>query len=416
MATPLPNTLYTDPVSTDPYTRAVSDVYRDLAGEASYAGKGIYDPKIFHRVLSKRFPEQLLLSHDLIEGAHVGWARERHRTLRGVPAGLPLLHAPAVPLDLRRLAKIADWCLPRVPAADGKRVPNPLSALNRWKIFDNLRRSLVPPASAAFLVGAWFLSPRRWAPPPSSLPCEAFFPPLSVFHLGDDEAGVAPARLRASCGTVSSGRSRRRPHPAPGRPGRGRAIARVWYRRLVSRRRLLEWTPAQIARGRAGAAPPRSWRVSFIKPVRARHRGRVYRLCPAALPCAAPFLALWLASPLIVWRLCARPRWKPMRLLLSRDDLSMLRGVARQSWRFFDDFVGPESELASPGQLPDLPPERSRPAHEPDERRPVAAESALAARDFGYLTGEEVLRRLEGTFETLETLDRYEGTCSTGTT
>ncbi len=408
MATPF-SRLYTDPVGTDPYTRAVSDVYQDLAGEASYLGKGIYDPKIFHRVLSKRFPEQLLLSHDLIEGAHVGV---------GLASDIELYEEfpPDYLSYMRRQCRwicgdwqIADWCLPRVPAADGKRVPNPLSALNRWKIFDNLRRSLVPPASAAFLVGAWFLSPALGAASGVIVALRAFFPPLSQFFTW---ATTRPASRRLAWGELRHGFLRSIaetaliPHQAVLAAD---AIARVWYRRLVSRRRLLEWTPAQIAKWKSrGRAPAFVARVSFISLFALGIAAAVYRLCPAALPCAAPFLALWLASPLIVWRLCARPRWKPMRTLLSRDDLSMLRGVARQSWRFFDDFVGPESNW--------LPPDNYQISHQnvlAPRTSPTNVGlwllSALAARDFGYLTGEEVLRRLEGTFETLETLDRYEG-------
>jgi cyclic beta-1,2-glucan synthetase len=151
--------LFTDPVGSDPYTRAVSDVYQDLAGEGSYQGKAIYDPRAFYRSLAGRFPEQLLLSHDLIEGAHVrvGLASDIE-LYDDFPADY-LSFAAREHRWIRGDWQIVDWILPRVPGADGKRIRNPLTILNRWKIFDNLRRSLVHAAALAFLLVAWITSP-----------------------------------------------------------------------------------------------------------------------------------------------------------------------------------------------------------------------------------------------------------------
>src|SRR5437763_2941766 len=151
--------IFADPRGIDPYTHAVSDVYQDLVGEGSYHGKGIYELQTFHRLLSGRFPTAHLLSHDLLEGSYVrvglatdielldvfpssyiAWWNRQHRWIRG---------------DWQ----IIDWLKPRVPVGGGRVERNPLSAFNRWKIFDNLRRSLVPPATVALLLGGWFLTP-----------------------------------------------------------------------------------------------------------------------------------------------------------------------------------------------------------------------------------------------------------------
>ena len=152
--------LFSDPVGIDPYANAISDVYQDLAGEGSYHGKGIYDVRVFSQVLTGRFPDAWLLSHDLIEGAHVrvglasdielydefpqdylSYARRQHRWIRG---------------DWQ----IADWILPRVPRSGGGHSPNTLTWLSRWKILDNLRRSLMPAGNLALLVVAWLISLR----------------------------------------------------------------------------------------------------------------------------------------------------------------------------------------------------------------------------------------------------------------
>jgi cyclic beta-1,2-glucan synthetase len=167
--------IFTDTSGTDPYTNVVSDVYQDLSGEGSYHGKGIYDLEAFHRVLSGRFPDAHLLSHDLLEGAHArvglasdiqlldlfpadyqGYSKRQHRWVRG---------------DWQ----IVDWLVPRVPpgsgalpesalnvASDAMQSPqcaNTLSLLNRWKIADNLRRSLLPVSLLALLLAAWAFSP-----------------------------------------------------------------------------------------------------------------------------------------------------------------------------------------------------------------------------------------------------------------
>jgi cyclic beta-1,2-glucan synthetase len=151
--------LFTDPVGIDPYTRAVSDVYQDLTGEGSYVGKGIYDPRVFHRALNGRLPEQSILSHDLIEGAHVrvGLASDIE-LLDDFPADY-IAYSGRQHRWIRGDWQIARWCLPKIPGPDGKLIGNPLSIFNRWKIFDNLRRSLVPGGVIAFLVSSWFSSP-----------------------------------------------------------------------------------------------------------------------------------------------------------------------------------------------------------------------------------------------------------------
>ena len=407
-ATPF-SRLYTDPVGTDPYTRAVSDVYQDLAGEASYLGKGIYEPRMFHRVLADRFPEQLLLSHDLIEGAHVrvGLASDIE-----LYEEFPPDYISYISRQHRWICgdwQIADWCMPRVPTPEGTRVPNPLSMLNRWKIFDNLRRSLVPVASAALLVASWLLSPALGTAAGMLIALLLIFSPLARFLTW---VTTAPGSGKVSWRELGHGISRSivgaalMPHQAILAMD---AIVRVWYRRLISKRKLLEWTPAQIAKWKTrGRAPSFLARMSLISLFSLGIGIAVGRREPAELHIAAPFLALWLVSPLIVWRLCVKPRRKPQRALVSREDAQMLRTIARQSWRLFDDFVGSETSW--------LPPDNYQVSHH--NRLALSTSptnigmwllSAVAAYDFGYLTGDEVIRRMGETFKTLGELERYEG-------
>ncbi len=146
----------------DPYTKASSDVYQDLFGEGSFIGKGIYDVDVFEKVLNGRFPENRILSHDLLEGCHVrsGLISDVHLYEES-----PSQYKTDVQRHHRWIRgdwQIGSWMLPLV--RDGKRhlVKNKLSGLSRWKIFDNLRRSLTPLALTLLLLMGWSILPLPW--------------------------------------------------------------------------------------------------------------------------------------------------------------------------------------------------------------------------------------------------------------
>ncbi len=296
--------LFADAVGIDPYTKAVSDVNQDLAGEGSYHGKGIYDVRAFSRVLSGRFPEEWLLSHDLIEGAHVrvglasdielydefpqdylSYTRRQHRWIRG---------------DWQ----IADWVLPRVLQPGGRRGPNQLSWFSRWKVFDNLRRSLLPAASLGLLVACWLTSPQIGWISTLVVAVQLLFQPLAQpFTMATTRQGlksfsfskVAHDLLRTVADAALL------PHQAGLALD---AILRVWYRRLISHRGLLEWTSAQVTDGRA-PGQLRGFVISMgLASIFSGIVGwAVQRWMPSSLAMASPWLVLWFLSPLIGWRL-----------------------------------------------------------------------------------------------------------------
>jgi cyclic beta-1,2-glucan synthetase len=236
--------LFSYAVGIDPYTRVVSDVNQDLAGEGSYHGKGIYDARAFSRVLSGGFPEQLLLSHDLIEGAHVRV---------GLASDIELLDQ--FPQDyltfterqhrwIRGDWQIAGWILPRVPHASGGRAANQLSRFNRLKILDNLRRSLLPAASLLLLAGVWVFAPGAGLTATLVVAAQLLFStlaqPLTMATTGGgfksfsfSRAGHDLLRVFVEASLI--------PHQTMVAAD---AILRVWYRRLVSHKNLLEWTKA----------------------------------------------------------------------------------------------------------------------------------------------------------------------------
>jgi len=401
--------LFSFVIGIDPYTRAVSDVNQDLTGEGSYHGKGIYDVHAFSRVLSGRFPEHRLLSHDLIEGAHVRvglasdielldefprdyltYARRQHRWIRG---------------DWQ----IADWILPRVPRPGGRRASNQLSWFNRWKILDNLRRSLIPAASLALLAVAWLISSRMEWISTLVVVAQLFFQNLAQ--------PITSATTRHGLKRLSLSRQAHDllrtiveasliPHQAWLALD---AILRVWFRRLISHRHLLEWTSVRAKGFRAlSHLPDFLLSMAIISLLSGIAGWAVYRWAPAILMLAGPWLGLWLLSPLIGWLLNLRPRAKSKRVQLPAKDLMYVRKVARRTWRYFSDFVSEETSW--------LPPDNYQVFHQDQLAMRTSPTniglwmlSALAARDFGYLTGDQIVQTLGRSMETISRLDRHEG-------
>ena len=400
--------LFADAVGIDPYTQAVSDVYQDLSGEGSYHGKGIYDVRAFSRVLSGLFPEEWVLSHDLIEGAHVrvglasdielydefpqgyqSYSNRAHRWIRG---------------DWQ----IAGWIFPRVPQAAGGRGANPLSLLNRWKILDNLRRSLLPATSLGLLIASWFISPRIGGIAALVVGMQLFFHPLAQpFTMATTRKGLKYFSsskllhdlLRATADAALL------PHQAAVSLD---AIARVCYRRLISRRDLLEWT-----------AQSTHWRASRKQPVfvATLALGSLFSACigwavlsvmPSSLPQAAPWLGLWFLSPLLGWLLNLRPDGQQRDRRLPETELRFLRQVARRTWRYFSSFVNTGTSW--------LPPDNYQVSHQNRLAMRTSPTniglwmtSALGAHDCGYLTVNQVVEKLTGSLATIDRLERHRG-------
>lgn len=401
--------LFTDARGTDPYSQAVSDVYQDLFGEAIYHGKAIYDVHAFHTILGGRFPQQRLLSHDLIEGAYTGV---------GLASDIELFEQ--FPLDYTSYGKrqhrwirgdwqIASWFLPRVPGPSGKdRVPNPLTAINRWKIFDNLRRSFSPAASLLLLIFSWTV----YAAPAvaSTLVALVLLVPLAIQFLdrlfarwrGDTQAWrEVNSDLNRAIVTASF-----LPHQAYLSVD---AIVRVLYRLTVSKRHLLEWQTAELSDQsvRLNIDPYRAhffliYGASAIFSLALEFRGGFWQ------PAWSPFLTLWVAAPAVQHWIRAQRRGVRKTERLDAADQLFLRRVARETWRYFDDLVGPEHNW--------LPPDNSQEALNIEVAGRTSPTniglwlmSAVSAHDLGYLTVESLVDRCTSTIETLEKLETCEG-------
>jgi len=400
--------LFADAVGIDPYTQAVSDVYQDLNGEGSYHGKGIYDVRAFSRVLSGRFPEEWVLSHDLLEGAHVrvGLASDIE-LFDEFPQGYQS-YSSRSHRWIRGDWQIAGWIFPRVPRPSGGRGPNPLSLMNRWKILDNLRRSLLPATSLGLLIASWLISPRIGGIATLVVGMQLLFHPLAQpFTMATTRKGlkyfdlskVMHDLLRATADAALL------PHQAAVALD---AIARVCYRRLISRRGLLEWT-AQATHWSASRRQPLFVATLALGSLFSVITGMViWRVVPASLMLAAPWLGLWFLSPLLGWLLNLRPAEQQRDCPLPETDRRFLRQVARRTWRYFSTFVNADTSW--------LPPDNFQVSHQNGLAMRTSPTniglwmtSALGAHDSGYLTIDQVVERLTCTMETIGRLERYEG-------
>jgi len=345
--------IYSGETGFDPYTRAVSDVYQDLFGEGIFTGKGIYEVEVVHRVLEHRFPRNLLLSHDLIEGAYVrtglvtdieaiddypshysAHTRRRHRWIRG---------------DWQ----ILRWLFSPVPDERGRMVTNPISVISRWNILDNLRRSLVEPLTFLLLVLGWLVLPggaRYWTLITLTL---LLLPALVQLGLDLGKAlvpsGSASAATAVETFTGSLGMALiHLTFLAHQTMLSVDAILRSLNRSYVSGRQLLEWeTTAQAETSSTKTQLDIYLRLSPM--VALLLAGLVAAVDRPALFAAGPILLLWLIAPLAA-------TWLNSPTLatdepLSDSDRSFLEEQALRIWRFYADFAGPENHWLVPDHV-----------------------------------------------------------------
>ncbi len=404
--------LYGSEPGIDPYTRAVSDVYQDLFGEGSFVGKGIYVVDAFERALAGRCPDNSVLSHDLLEGC---FARA------GLVSDVQLYedYPSSYALDVNRRHRwirgdwqLLPWLLPWVPHEGGQWKRNPLGALSRWKLLDNLRRSLTAPAAVALLLVGWVFAaqPATW----TALVLAALLlqPLLSAFT----EFFAKPAEMPFAAHVAAWGRNSANvahrgllsvaclPFEAAFSVD---AVLRTLWRLLVTRRNLLEWQPsseAQRSTARTWSAMTR--RMASAPVIGIAGAAALWMLRPLALPIAAPVLLLWIAAPTLMWWISrAATRAKAE---LEPTGRQFLRQLARRTWLFFETWVGADNNHLPPDNVQHRP--QTKVAHRTSPTNiGLALLANLAAHDFGYLTTRELLARTAATLDTLDKLPRHQG-------
>ncbi len=394
----------------DPYTRTVSDVYQDLFGEGSFIGKGIYDIDAFTRALDDRFPENRILSHDLLEGCY---ARA------GLVSDVNLLedYPSRYAIDVKRRHRwirgdwqLLPWLLPWTPLPGGRRERNPLSMLSLLKLFDNLRRSLVPAAILAMLWIGWMVSPTpgRWTAWTLSI---LFVPPLAAWirRLLKKPAGLpldAHFRQATANGTFPRILLNLACLPFEAWFSLG-AIVRTLWRLLLSRRHLLQWNPSSEVERTLGAGLLDSVRLMWFGPFSAIATAAVlWRFDPRTFAIASPLLLLWMLSPLAMWW-TGRPRAHRLPAL-SQQQTRFLGMLARRTWRFFETTVTADDHWIPPDNLQEYPTLQLARRTSPTNMG-LSLLSDLSAYDFGYLQLKDMIERTAGALHTIESLPRFRG-------
>jgi hypothetical protein len=395
----------------DIYTRAVSDVYQDLYGEGTFAGKGIYDVDVFHQVLNERFPCNTLLSHDLIEGAYAraglvsdieviedypsnfsAYSRRQHRWVRG---------------DWQ----IMQWLLPRVPNFNGCMVANPTTLVSRWKIFDNLRRSLIDPGMFLLLLAAWFFPPEpQWY---------WILTALSLLLIP-----VYTQALLSLLGVRNSQQFRSTSHSAGATFARGHlhvvckliflthqallmtdAIIRTLVRHRITRRKLLEWETAAEAECGSVRRKPADIYLGLTPWIALAITVALAPVRPEACLYNAPLLLMWASAPAIARRLSIQRMNE--RASVKSGDEQFLRAVALRTWRYFRENSGATRNWLVPDNI------QESPAMVADRISPtnlgLLLNARQAAHGMGYITLPEFVRLNSRTLSIAERLPRHGG-------
>ncbi|MEP6907467.1 MAG: glucoamylase family protein, partial [Pseudoxanthomonas sp.] len=396
----------------DPYTRTVSDVYQDLFGEGSFVGKGIYDVDAFEHALEDRFPENQVLSHDLLEGCY---ARA------GLVSDVRLFedYPSRYAIDVKRRYRwirgdwqLLPWLLPWVSRLKGGVERNPLSWLSRGKLLDNLRRSLVPAAAVSLLVIGWSVVPQAWLWTAWLL--SLLLLPVLVPAIRDVWARPVDMALETHLMQVlrSCGRQLQRaavnlaclPYEAFFSLG---AILRTLWRMLLSRRHLLQWNPSSEVERSFGSGSDAELRSMWFSPVFSLAIAAwLWNTHRSALWVALPILLLWLASPLIMAWLGRPARQRSAQLSLSQ--VAFLGKLSRRTWAFFETWIRAEDHWLPPDNIQEHPTlvvaRRTSPTN-----IGLSLLANVGAYDFGYLQAGEMMQRTQRTLATMENLSRHRG-------
>ncbi|MCL2578785.1 MAG: hypothetical protein FWE32_02010 [Oscillospiraceae bacterium] len=387
------------------YDTHEKDFYQDLFGESIFAGKGLIDVDVFHALLSRRFPENQILSHDILEGAYLragfvsdvemtdnapsgmgGWLSRLHRWIRG---------------DWQNLKFIG-----RRYRVAGLAYQNPIRPLDRYKLADNLRRSITPAVCFACLIAA--LLSGGW---------------VKVFLAVSGLLGVMFPSLWASLFSLASGGfhtlsqkffTRTLPH-AFELLGQGcfllimlpaqslitlDAVFRSLWRTYISRKKMLEWTTAaqsEAAKVTLGSLVGRFWAAQLL--------GIAFLVLALSSALSIVGIAFVLLIPAAL--ISARPS-REDKVSLSSEQRDALISYNAAMWRYYEDFANAANHFLPPDNIQQSPVYRVATRTSPTNIGMMLL-SILAARDFDFIDTDGLYTRVERTVSSLEKLKTWQG-------
>jgi len=396
----------------DPYTRASSDVYQDLFGEGSFIGKGIYEVDIFKKVLDGRFSENSILSHDLLEGTYLrsGLLSDVHLFEK-----YPSSYSADMKRRLRWIRgdwQIFSWFLPVVPGPGGHWYKNPISGLSRWKIFDNIRRSLIPLAFVLLILlgcvamhsfAFWVIGVSAIIVIPVLIPLmwDIIRKPkdvILVHHIRNSIRNIKDVFIKTSFMLICL------PYEAFSNLI---AIARTVGRMIITRKKLLEWNTSANEEITDKTSITASYSSMWFEPFLATTIF-IYLLLyfPIKLLLIGPILLLWLLAPFVTWW-ASKPLPKLISTLTDEQNI-FLRKIARKSWSFFERFVEQEDNWLPPDNFQEQPVVNIAHRTSPTNIG-LSLLANLSAYDFGYITTGQLIERTTKTISTVKKMERYKG-------
>lgn len=403
---------YAGHTGVDPYTTAVSDAYQDLFDEGIYTGKGLYDVDAFVQALDGRVPDNALLSHDLFEGLYARTALVTDTEVVDDYPSSVLTHARRQHRWVRGDWQILRWLLPLVPTRDGFE-RNPLPLISRWKILDNLRRSLLAPAMLAALLLAWTVlpgSPAIWTALLLVVPLAQALLRVAASVRGPSHGQPVRVFVRTVLEDLSADLARASltvlflAHQAFQMV---HAIVVTLVRLGVTRRRLLEWETSASVERRTALEPgvfAREMASSLV--IAGVAAVLVLAGRPAAWWVALPFVAAWSAAPWVAYAL-SRPVPAPT-VALSPPDREFFQDAARRTWHYFDTFVTDVDHFLPPDNVQFTPTltiaHRTSPTNVG-----MGLMASLSAFDLGLIQIDDLVQRVDATLSTVEQLPKFHG-------
>lgn len=396
----------------DPYTTAVSDVYQDLFQEGIFTGKGIYNPEIFNKVCSDAIPENSVLSHDLLEGSFVraGLVSDIE-LIDGYPA-----HYIGFSLRLHRWVRgdwqLLPWLLPKVRNRKGEKTANPINMLSRWKVLDNMRRSLLPIALYLMIILSFIVLPGSvglWL----FLALLTLLQPLATDLTGRLISGSGN-HSRSSFSSIFEGTRNMviqivltfvfLAHQAYLMTD---AVLRSVWRVSISHRNMLEWVTAADSdrkfRGELRDYWNRMKEAVFLSLIFCLTAAYIR---PETWYLSMVFTLSWILSPYIAYQ-TGKPKGKRVPML-SEEQIFQIRRMARKTWKYFEELVNEKENWLPPDNYQQEPPvgiaHRTSPTN-----IGLHLMSVLSARDLGYIGTLSTVDKMESTIRTMTKMEKWKG-------
>ena len=397
----------------DPYTQSVSDVYQDLFGEGSYIGKGIYRVDAFERAMHNRVPTDSLLSHDLFEGIFSRVALASDIELYDDFPSKYNVHSKRQHRWIRGDWQLLPWIGVRTPARLGK-APSRVTILGWWKLFDNLRRSVMAPALFILIaVGSVILpgNPLFWIafaslviafPVYTNLAQALIIPPRGhsfSSHFGGIWRDFAKMGKQTLLTLIFM------PHQAF---NNAHAIVITLWRLYISKKHLLQWETAYHSERRMTLTigsffHEMLWSLIFTTASFAW----VMISAPERLPLVTPLYILWFSAPFLA-REVSKPRKLAAAQELSIDENALIHQYGHRTWNYFSTFLNAENNFLIPDNFQEVPAPTVAKRTSPTNIS-LSMLTTISAYDLGFISSVKAAHLVANIFKGLAKLERYNG-------